>query len=264
MTVEKKQLSWLRLIMMQVAAGIVIIGICAYMFRVPVDEVRVVSPMSGASDALSGVPMRVDVTYPGLGTLSIQDPKELLNMKSAFTELLREGRTQSIERSQRFKLKGLIVYLDQEDNTFEVGNNILRVNQSMVNSLSASADIRKLQSAFINKMLTPSMISEAVGRESNAIMALRSGKMEALSEAERAALALQIQASVKMIDFSHFREFTQKPDMNYVIQLSDPDSPSPHWIHLDFYNNGYMVVFDLLDETNQRAYFQLISTPTTF
>ena len=39
---EKKGLSWLRLILLQIVIGCTLIGIFAYVFRIGVDEVRIV------------------------------------------------------------------------------------------------------------------------------------------------------------------------------------------------------------------------------
>uniref|UniRef100_UPI001C2F1190 hypothetical protein n=1 Tax=Lysinibacillus sp. GbtcB16 TaxID=2824761 RepID=UPI001C2F1190 len=67
---EKKGLSWLRLILLQIVIGCTIIGIFAYAFRIGVDEVRLIPKDPNNRDMFDGVPMRMNVTYPGIGTIA--------------------------------------------------------------------------------------------------------------------------------------------------------------------------------------------------
>lgn len=60
-----------------------------------------------------------------------------------------------------------------------------------------------------------------------------------------------------MIDFSRFEELSRQPDRHFVISLQASEQGKKHWLHIDRFNGAYMVVYDLLDETNQRAYFKL-------
>jgi hypothetical protein len=254
---EKKRLSWFRLILLQVVVGCILVGICAYSFRISFDEVRIVPPQEGGRDMFAGVPMRVDVTYPGLGTISIDDPKELLKLKSSFVGLLAIGKQQNSIRPSRLLLTGVMAYLDQEDIPFQIETNAFHFGQDSVNSLNVSAEIRKLQSMLIDKTLTSAAIGAAIDDKRNDVFALENGELTVLSGAERAGLTAQVQSAVRVIDFSHFDDLAQRPDTHYVIQLADDRVTKKHWIHLDRYNNAYLVVFDLLDETNQRAYFKL-------
>jgi hypothetical protein len=257
MTEDKKGLSWFRLILMQVIAGCLLIGICAYSFRIPIDVVQIVPPQQDRLERISGVPMRVDITYPGLGTLSIEDPKELLKLKSSFSGLLLSGTQREQKQAPRLLLTGRMTYLDQEDISFQVETNAFKFGEELVNSLNVSANIRKLQSTLIDKILTTVMIGSAVDNENNEVFSLDQGVLTALSPTERKELSLQITASTRIIDFSHFTDLQQPPDAHFVIQLGDGFQGKKHWIHLDRYNNAYIVVYDLLDETNQRAYFKL-------
>ncbi|NOU93021.1 DUF3919 family protein [Paenibacillus sp. LMG 31456] len=252
----KKGLSWFRLILLQVIVGCILVGICAYSFRIPYDEVHVVPPQDGR-DMFAGVPMRVDVTYPGLGTISIDDPKELLKLKSSFSGLLALGKQQNSIKPPRLLLSGVMAYLDQEDIPFQIETNAFRFGQDSVNSLNVSADIRKLQSTLIDKTLTSATVGAAIGDNRNDVFALQNGEITVLSGVERAGLTAQVQSAVRVIDFSHFDGLAQQPDTHYVIQLADDRAVKKHWIHVDQYSNAYIVVFDLLDETNQRAYFKL-------
>ncbi|MCR8632530.1 DUF3919 family protein [Paenibacillus radicis (ex Xue et al. 2023)] len=254
---EKKGLSWFRLILLQVVVACILVGICAYAFRIPYDEVHVVPPQQDGRDMFAGVPMRVDVTYPGLGTISIDEPKELLKLKSSFAGLLVLGKQQNSIRPPRLLLTGVMAYLDQEDIPFQIETNTFRFGQESVNSLNVSAEIRKLQSILIDKTLTSATVGMAIDDSRNEVFALQNGELTLLSRVERAELTAQVEAAVRVIDFSHFDDLAQQPDAHYVIQLADDHVTKKHWIHIDRYNNAYIVVFDLLDETNQRAYFKL-------
>lgn len=257
---DKKGLSWFRLILLQVIIGCLIIGICAYSFRIPVDVVQIVPPQQDQFERISGVPMRVDITYPGLGTVSIEDPKELLKLKSSFSGLLSVGKQRAQTQTPRLLLTGRMTYLDQEDIPFQVETGAFQFGGELVNSLDVSAGIRKLQSTLIDKILTTAMIGSAMQNGKNDVFTLDAGKLMLLSQAERNDLAAQITASTRIIDFSHFTDLQQPPDAHFVIQLSSGEQTKKHWIHLDRYNNAYFVVYDLLDETNQRAYFKLNDT----
>ncbi|MCM3040687.1 DUF3919 family protein [Paenibacillus motobuensis] len=257
---DKKGLSWFRLILFQVIIGCLIIGICAYSFRIPVDVVQIVPPQQDQFERISGVPMRVDITYPGLGTVSIEDPKELLKLKSSFSGLLSAGKQRTQTQTPRLLLTGRMTYLDQEDIPFQVETGAFQFGDELVNSLDVSAGIRKLQSTLIDKILTTAMIGSAVQNGKNDVFTLDAGKLMLLSQAERNDLAAQITASTRIIDFSHFTDLQQPPDAHFVIQLSSGEQTKKHWIHLDRYNSAYFVVYDLLDETNQRAYFKLNET----
>ncbi|GGH31514.1 DUF3919 family protein [Paenibacillus segetis] len=254
---DKKGLSWFRLILLQVIVGSVLIGICAYTFRIPVDVVYIVPPQQDRLDRVAGVPMRVDITYPGLGTISIEDPKELLKLKSSFSGLLTSGTQRERKQVPRLLLTGTMAYLDQEDIPFQVETNAFQFGQELVNSLNVSANIRKLQSTLIDKILTTSTIGAAVENKKNDVFSLEEGVLTALSQKERKILTSQITASTRIIDFSHFNDLQQPPDAHFVIQLTGDYRAKKHWIHLDRYNSAYIVVYDLLDETNQRAYFTL-------
>jgi len=257
---DKKGLSWFRLILLQVIIGCLLIGICVYSFRIPVDVVQIVPPQEDQLERISGVPMRVDITYPGLGTVSVDDPKELLKLKSSFSGLLSAGKLREQKQIPRLLLTGRMAYLDQEDVPFQVETGAFRFGDELVNSLDVSAGIRKLQSTLIDKILSAAIIGTAVENGKNDVFTLDVGKLTPLSQEERKELATQITASTRIIDFSHFTDLQQPPDAHFVIQLSSDKQTKKHWIHLDRYNNAYIVVYDLLDETNQRAYFKLNET----
>ncbi|CAG7608656.1 hypothetical protein PAESOLCIP111_01086 [Paenibacillus solanacearum] len=254
---EKKGLSWFRLILLQTVVGCLLIGVCAYWFRLPMDKVNIVSPEQGGRDMFAGVPMRIDVLYPGLGTVSIHDPKELLKLKSSFLGLLSVGQYSSQNKTPRLLLTGSIAYLDQEALPFQIETNAFRFGDRSVNSLNVSADIRKLQSTLIDKALTPAIVGAAMEDTGNEMFSLKNGDLALLAEAERAALTAQIRSSTRVIDFSRFDYIARQPDAHFVIQLSGDGETQRHWLHADRFNNAYIVVFDLLDETNQRAYFKL-------
>ncbi|AJS59529.1 DUF3919 family protein [Paenibacillus sp. IHBB 10380] len=254
---DMKGLSWFRLILLQVIVGSLLIGICSYTFRIPMDQVHIVPPQQDRLDRVAGVPMRVDVTYPGLGTLSIEDPKELLKLKSSFSGLLSTGTQRQQKQVPRLLLTGTMAYLDQEDIPFQLETNAFQFGQKLVNSLNVSANIRKLQSTLIDKMLTTVTIGSAVENKKNDVFSLQQGVLTALSQVERKELISQITAAARIIDFSHFDDLQQPPDAHFVIQLTSDYRVKKHWIHLDRYNGAYIVVYDLLDETNQRAYFKL-------
>lgn len=138
--------------------------------------------------------------------------------------------------------------------------NAFRFGESLVNSLNVSANIRKLQSTLIDKILTTGTIGSAVENKQNDVFTLQQGVLTALSQQERQELTSQITAAARIIDFSHFDDLQQPPDTHIVIQLTSDYRAKKHWIHLDRYNSAYIVVYDLLDETNQRAYFKLNDT----
>ncbi|GIO32533.1 MULTISPECIES: DUF3919 family protein [Paenibacillus] len=254
---EKKGLSWFRLILVQAVIGCILIGICSYTFRIPLDEVRTLSPQQEQSERFAGIPMRIDLNYPGLGKVVLDDPKELLSLKSAFSALLTAGREERTVKDARLLLSGSIVYLDQEDVPFQVQTSAFRFGDVSVNSLNVSANIRKLQSMLIDKVFTPSTIGMAVENPANEVYALKNGDMLRLSEADRTALTVQIRTAARVIDFSRFEELTRQPDRHFVISLQASGQGKKHWLHIDRFNSAYMVVYDLLDETNQRAYFKL-------
>ncbi|SFK82952.1 Protein of unknown function [Paenibacillus sp. 1_12] len=254
---EKKRLSWFRLILLQVVVGCILIGVCAYTFRIPVDEVRIVAPEQDGRDKVAGVPMRVNITYPGLGTISIDDPKELLKLSNTFYGLLTVGKQQNPVKSPRLLLTGSMAYLDQENIPFQVETNAFRFGDESVNSLNVSAEIRKLQSTLIDKTLTSDTIGAAMDDVRNDVFSLQQGELTLLTSVEREALTAKMRSAVRVIDFSHFDYLAQRPDAHYVVRLTDDPKSKQHWLHLDRYNNAYIVVFDLLDETNQRAYFKL-------
>ncbi|MHA0856737.1 DUF3919 family protein [Paenibacillus sp. CMAA1364] len=260
MTEDMKGLSWFRLILLQVIVGSLLIVSCSYAFRTPVDVVHIVPPKQNSLDRVAGVPMRMDITYPGLGTLTIEDPKELLKLKSSFSGLLSVGTQRKSNQVPRLLLTGTMAYLDQEDIPFQVETNAFHFGESLVNSLNVSANIRKLQSTLIDKLLTPGRIGSAVENKKNDVFSLQQGVLTALSQQERQELTSQILAATSIIDFSHFNDLQQPPDTHIVIQLSSNYREKKHWIHLDRYNSAYIVVYDLLDETNQRAYFKLNDT----
>lgn len=254
---EKKGLSWFRLILLQVIIGSVLIGICSYTFRIPMDKVRTASPQQDQSERFVGIPMRIDLTYPGLGKVILDDPKELLNLKSSFSSLLTTGKEEQTTKEPRLLLTGSITYLDQEDVPFQVQTNAFQFGQVSVNSLNVSANIRKLQSTLIDKVFTTSTIGMAVQKPENEVYSLQQGVITALSKADRKALTAQILTAARVIDFSHFEDLAGQPDRHFVISLTTPEEGKKHWLHIDRFNSAYMVVYDLLDETNQRAYFKL-------
>ncbi len=257
---DMKGLSWFRLILLQVIIGGLLIGICSYAFRTPVDVVHIVPPQQDSLDRVAGVPMRVDITYPGLGTISIDDPKELLNLKSSFSRLLSLGTQREQKQVPRLLLTGTMAYLDQEDIPFQVETNAFQFGDGLVNSLNVSANIRKLQSTLIDKILTTRTIGFAVENKNNDVFSLQQGVLTALSQHERQELTSQITEAARIIDFSHFNDLQQPPDTHFVIQLTSDYRAKKHWIHMDRYDSAYIVVYDLLDETNQRAYFKLNDT----
>lgn len=254
---RKKGLSWFRLILVQAVIGCVLIGICSYTFRIPLDVVRTIPPQQDQSDRFAGIPMRIDLNYPGLGQVVLDDPKELLALKSAFSALLTAGREERSVKNARLLLSGSIAYLDQEDVPFQVQTSAFRFGDVSVNSLNVSANIRKLQSTLIDKVFTSSLIGAAVENSGNEVYALKSGVMTPLSKAERSALTVQIRTAARVIDFSRFEELSRQPDRHFVISLQASEQGKKHWLHIDRFNGAYMVVYDLLDETNQRAYFKL-------
>ncbi|MDR0270464.1 DUF3919 family protein [Paenibacillus sp.] len=254
---EKKGLSWFRLIVLQVIIGCVLIGICSYIFRIPMDEVRIASPQQDQSERFAGIPMRIDLTYPGLGNVILDDPKELLSLKSSFSNLLTAGKEEQGAKESRLLLTGSIAYLDQEDIPFQVQTSAFQFGQVSVNSLNVSANIRKLQSTLIDKVFTSSMISAAAEKPENEAYSLEQGVMTPLSEADRKALTVQIRTAARVIDFSRFEDLERQPDKHIVISLPASEEGKKHWLHIDRFNSAYMVVYDLLDETNQRAYFKL-------
>ncbi|GAB2671837.1 DUF3919 family protein [Paenibacillus thermoaerophilus] len=257
---EKKGLSWFRLILLQIAIGCLLLGLCAYVFRLPVDEVRTVSPGQDGRDLFAGVPMRIDVNYPGLGTVSIHDPKELLKLKASFLGLLAGGTYDGQSKTPRLLLTGSIAYLDQEDVPFRIGTNAFRFGDRAVNSLNISAEIRKLQNTLIDKALTPAAVGTAMEAVGNQVFALHSGNLTPLAQEERSALAERFRSATRVIDFSRFEFMNRRPDAHYVVQLPDGGEDQRHWLHADVFDNAYIVVFDLWDETNQRAYFKLNSS----
>ncbi|MNN14759.1 hypothetical protein D3C81_1278390 [compost metagenome] len=254
---DKKGLSWFRLILVQVVIGCLLIGICSYIFRIPMNEVSVVAPSQDDPNRFTGIPMRVNLTYPGLGTITIDDPKELLKLKSSFSDLLAAGNERKQNKAPRLLLTGMMAYLYQEDIPFTVETNAFRFGDVSVNSLNVSANIRKLQSTLIDKVLTTSTIGNAIEKKDNEVFKLENGELSPLSPDERNALISEVRSAARVIDFSHFDNLEQQPNAHFVIQLTEYDQPRKHWIHLDRFGSIYFVVYDLLDETNQRAYFKL-------
>lgn len=254
---DKKGLSWFRLIVLQVIIGCVLIGICSYTFRIPVDEVITASSQQDQAERFAGIPMRIDLVYPGLGKVILDDPKELLSLKSSFSTLLTAGKANQDVKEPRLLLTGSIAYLDQEDVPFQVQTNAFQFGNVSVNSLNVSASIRKLQSTLIDKVFTASMIGAAVQDSANKVYSLEQGVLTPLSEAERKALMKQVHTAARVIDFSHFEDLERQPDRHFVVSLPDTQEGKKHWLHIDRFNSAYMVVYDLLDETNQRAYFKL-------
>ncbi|MEW9699432.1 DUF3919 family protein [Paenibacillus sp. SI8] len=254
---EKKGLSCLRLILLQIVIGCTIIGIFAYAFRINVDEVRVVPKEPNSRDMFDGVPMHMNITYPGIGTIAIDDPKELIAWKTSFSRLLSSGKQQNRANASRLLLTGSIAYLDQEDVPFQIGTSGFRFGSDSVNSLEVSAEIRKLQNMLIDKTLTADTVGAAIEKKEHEVYSLQNGQLTPLSAAERNALTLQMRASVRLIDFSHFNFTAERPSAHFVVELTDEAKSSKHWLHVDRYDNAYFVVFDLLDETNHKAYFKL-------
>lgn len=254
---EKKGLSWLRLILLQIVIGCTLIGIFAYAFRIGVDEVRIVPKEANSRDMFDGVPMRMNVTYPGIGTISIDDPKELIAWKASFTRLLVGGKKQTRANTSRLLLTGSIAYLDQEDIPFQIGTSGFQFGTDSVNSLDISAEIRKLQNMLIDKTLTSDSVSSAIANRSHQVFRLQNGHLTTLSDAERAALTMQMRTAVRLIDFSRFDFMDKQPSAHYVVQLNDELVSQKHWLHVDRYDNAYFIVFDLLDETNHKAYFKI-------
>ncbi|OPH53410.1 hypothetical protein BC351_05980 [Paenibacillus ferrarius] len=254
---EKKGLSWLRLILLQIVIGCTLIGIFAYVFRIGVDEVQIVPKEPNSRDMFDGVPMRMNVTYPGIGTISIDDPKELIAWKATFSRILSGGQPQTRENASRLLLTGSIAYLDQEDIPFQIGTSGFRFGSDSVNSLDISAEIRKLQNMLIDKTLTADTVSEAIANRNHQVFRLQDGLLTTLSDADRAALTMQMRSAVRLIDFSHFDFMAEQPSAHFVVQLSDKAVNGKHWLHVDRYDNAYFIVFDLLDETNHKAYFKL-------
>lgn len=254
---DKKGLSWFRLILIQVVIGSLLIGICSYIFRIPMNEVSIVAPSQNDPNRYTGIPMRVSLTYPGLGTITIDDPKELLKLKSSFSDLLEAGDERKQSKTPRLLLTGMMAYLDQEDIPFTVETHAFQFGDVTVNSLNVSANIRKLQSTLIDKVLTTSTIGAAIEKEGNRVFKLENGELSPLLSDEKKALSYEVQAAARIIDFSHFDNMEQQPDSHYVIQLAQHGAPKLHWLHLDRFGSNYFVVYDLLDETNQRAYFKL-------
>ncbi|UKS25878.1 DUF3919 family protein [Paenibacillus sp. HWE-109] len=255
---EKKGLSWMRLILLQIVIGCTIIAIFAYVFRIGVDEVRIVPKEVNSRDMFDGVPMRMNVTYPGIGTISIDDPKELIAWKASFTRILSGGTQQNRANASRLLLTGSIAYLDQEDIPFQIGTSGFRFGSDWVNSLDISAEIRKLQNMLIDKTLTSDTVAGAIANRSHQVFRLQDdGLLTALSDTDRAALTRQMRSAVRLIDFSHFDFLAEQPSSHFVVQLTDELVKGKHWLHVDRYDNAYFIVFDLLDETNHKAYFKL-------
>ncbi|MEC0266740.1 DUF3919 family protein [Paenibacillus anseongense] len=254
---EKKGLSWLRLILLQMVIGCTLIGIFAYVFRIGVDEVRTVPKDPNSRDMFDGVPMSMNVTYPGIGTISIDDPKELIAWKASFTRLLNGGGQPTHANASRLLLTGSMAYLDQEDVPFQIGTSGFRFGSDLVNSLDTSAEIRKLQNMLIDKTLTAETVSSVIANPVHQVFRLQDGVLAALSETDRTALTAQMRTAVRLIDFSHFDFMAERPSAHYVVQLKDEAASGKHWLHIDLYDNAYFIVFDLLDETNHKAYFKL-------
>ncbi|MGG1519477.1 DUF3919 family protein [Paenibacillus oryzisoli] len=253
---EKKGLSWMRLIFMQIVIGCVLIGIFAFVFRVGVDEVRVLPGNMHNNDMAEGIPMRMSVTYPGVGTTVIEDPKELIAWKDAFAQLLHTGTQRNHGNASRLLLSGSMAYLDQEDIQFQVGTSGLSFGSMFVGSMDISAEIRKLQNMLIDKALTAERVGAAIANMDSEVFRLEEGVLTPLDSKARAALAQQTSTAVRLIDFSQFSFPDKQPNAHYVVQLTDAKASAKHWLHLDQYDNAYFVVFDLLDETNHKAYFK--------
>ncbi|URN94993.1 MAG: DUF3919 family protein [Candidatus Pristimantibacillus lignocellulolyticus] len=257
---DKKGLSWFRLIALQLLIGCMLIGICAYAFRIPVEEVRIVSIGQSSLDQMSGMPMRVEITYPGLGQITIDDPKELLKLKLTFHELLYSGTKERVTKRSSFALSGVMHYLDQDPLLFQIEANTFRFSDDYVSSLNVSATIRKLQSMLIDKILTENMIGDAVNDSTNDVFSLVSGQLTMLTLKERQELSDYIHLAARVIDFSPITNLDHQPVDHFVIQLNENEDSYKHWIHIDRYSSEYFVVYDLLDETNHRAYFKVDSS----
>lgn len=256
-----RALPWHWLIMLQLLIGGLLIGICAYAFRIPVEQVNIVSGDHLALDTMSGMPMKVDVSYPGLGSASIEDPKELLQLKATFQELLAAGSKETMMKRSKFAISGIMYYLDQAPIHFSIDAKSFTFNEEYVSSLDISATIRKLQGQFIDKLLTEEMIVNALQTSGNTTSSLVDGKLVPLNQTEHTKLINSMQQAARVIDFSPITQLDHHPDAHYVLQLNDSSSDNKHWLHIDTYSSGYLVVYDLLDETNHRAYFKLDSIP---
>ncbi|MBE1444420.1 DUF3919 family protein [Paenibacillus sp. OAS669] len=254
---EKKGLSWLRLILLQIVIGCTLIGIFAYVFRIGMDEVRIIPRELNGRDMFDGVPMRMNITYPGIGTISIEDPKELITWKESFARLLSSGRQENRANASRMLLTGSVAYLDQEDMSFQIGTSGFLFGSDSVNSLDVSAEIRKLQNMLIDKTLTADTVGGAIDNAEHEVFRLENGSLTPLSQEERAVLTKQMRTAVRLIDFSHFDFSDKPPGSHFVVQLAEEEKNRKHWLHIDRYDNAYFVVFDLLDETNHKAYFKL-------
>ncbi|MDR6883358.1 DUF3919 family protein [Bacillus sp. 3255] len=254
---EKKGLSWLRLILLQIVIGCTLIGIFAYVFRIGVNEVRLIPLDPNNRDMFDGVPMRMNVTYPGIGTIAIDDPKELIAWKAAFARVLNGGGQPARANASRLLLTGSIAYLDQEDVPFQIGTSGFRFGSDIAGSLDISAEIRKLQNMLIDKTLSAETIGSVIANRNHQVFRLQDGLLTVLPDAERTALTAQMTTAVRLIDFSHFDFMAEQPSTHYVVQLKDETVSGKHWLHIDLYKNAYFIVFDLLDETNHKAYFKL-------
>ncbi|MCR8644366.1 DUF3919 family protein [Paenibacillus sp. N1-5-1-14] len=253
---EKKGLSWFRLILLQLVIGCTLIGIFAYVFRIGVDEVNIVAQEQQNHELFVGVPMRMNVTYPGIGTITIEDPKELIAWKESFARLLSSGSQENRPDTRRLVLSGSISYLDQEDIPFQINTSGFRFGSEWVNSLDISADIRKLQNMLIDKTLTADTVGVAIASTQHEVYSLVKGKLNPLTSDKRSMLTAQMRTAVRLIDFNHFDFNDSPPSAHYVVELVEEAGGRKHWLHIDQYDNAYFVVFDLLDETNHKAYFK--------
>lgn len=254
---NRHSLPWHWLIMMQLLIGSLLITFCAYTFRIPVEQVSIVSSDQLALDAMSGMPMKVEVSYPGLGSVSIEDPKELLQLKTIFQELFAAGSKEPVTKRSKFAISGVMHYLDQDPSYFIIDAKSFSFNDEYVSSLNISAQIRQLQSQFIDKLLTEDMIVAALNEPTNSVASLVDGKLTPLSQSERVRLMNDISMAGRVIDFSPITQLDHQPVAHYVLQLNDSSDVNKHWLHIDAYDSGYFVVYDLLDETNHHAYFKL-------
>lgn len=255
-----KGLSWFRLIALQLIIGGILVSVCAYFFRVPIEKVQKISQNQNYAEQAFGVPLAMTVQYPGLGSIMIDDPKELLRLKQTFYELVINGKSETIVQSSKFSLTGVMYFLDQEPVELAVNAKSFYFADDYVNSLNVSASIRKLQSVLIDKFLTETVISKAVTETNNAVFKLVNGQLIQLTNAETDNITTLLQNSARVIDYSPITELNYEPVAHYVIQLKDNPYLSNHWLHIDMYDNEYFVVYDLLDETNHRAYFIINST----
>ncbi|WP_442600650.1 DUF3919 family protein [Paenibacillus sp. KN14-4R] len=254
---EKKGLSWFRLILLQIVVGSTLIVIFAYLFRISVDEVHIVPREQQNRELFVGVPMRMNITYPGIGTISIEDPKELVAWKESFAHLLSSGRQENRPDTRRMVLTGSISYLDQEDVPFEINTSSFHFGSEWVNSLDVSADIRKLQNMLIDKTLTADAVGASIANPQHDVFSLQDGLITPLASDKRNVLTAQMRTAVRLIDFNHF-DFNEKPpSAHFVVQLIKEANGRKHWLHIDQYDSAYFVVFDLLDETNHKAYFRI-------